>query len=181
MADLKEIQERARFIRALLDQGEVWFPNGKPRVQITDMDPAWRHNAAAFLVRHAQSYAFQYGIGEMESLFRVKARDIFGETVNIGPTPGSMAYDSVERGMEEAQAERDADPEAWLKSTTLYKALVKDLPDNAAELAKHWSDCAIRTDGGECTCWERHLSECPKRADINERCRCRDYDPEWTL
>jgi hypothetical protein len=171
MADLKEMQERARFIRALLDQGEVWFPNGKPRVQITDMDPAWRHNAAAFMLRHAQGYLFHYDLGEIATFL----------TGPLAPNPDSMAFDSLERGMEEAQDERSAAPEAWLKSTALYKALVKDLPENAAELAKHWSDCAIRTDGGACSCQERHLSECPKRADINERCRCRDYDPEWTI
>ncbi|HZB31256.1 MAG TPA: hypothetical protein VE465_13915 [Streptosporangiaceae bacterium] len=182
--------EKSRAYFAYFNQGEWWVPNGKPPIRVTDMDSAWRHNAAAFLVRRARGYLFYYGAGEIGAIFGATAREVigedngqpvFGRMVSLAPDPDSRAADALERELEQAWEERGADPEAWMKSTTLYRALVKDLPPDAAELAKHWSDCAIRTAGGECTCWERHLTECPKRGDINEICRCRDYSPEWTL
>lgn len=165
-----DIKKAARQYFAYFNQGKWWVPNGKPPVLVTDMDAAWRHNAAAFLVRRAGAYLFQYDLGELHTVWAEPS----------APSNGSAAFDSLERACDEGQEQRNADPEAWIKTTSLYQALVKDLHDGIADLAKHWSDCAIRTDAGECTCWERHVTECPKREDINARCQCRDYSPEWT-
>jgi hypothetical protein len=165
-----DIFRAARQYFSYLNQDEEWVPNGKPPVRIADMDPSWRYNAARFLARNADTYLFRYDLGELSA--------VFGDP--LSPSQGSMAMEAMEEEMDLAQTIRHHDPEAWIKSTPLYQALVKDLPDDAAELAKHWSDCAIREDGGACTCWERHVTECPKREDINEACRCRDYSPEWT-
>jgi hypothetical protein len=40
-----------------LDQGEQWKPNGKPMVQVADMDPEWRFNASRWLERNAVKIA----------------------------------------------------------------------------------------------------------------------------
>ncbi|MFB4306906.1 hypothetical protein [Actinomadura sp. GTD37] len=168
----------ARALFTLFQQGEIWLPNGKPPIQITDMDPAWRFNTARFLTRNARHYVLTYELGEHRAIWHAKAREVTGQMLSLAPSEAAAA--GVERELEAASASRAEDPEAWIKSTPLYQALMKDLPDNAGELAKHWSDCAIREDGGTCTCWERHVTECPKRSDINEMCRCRDCAPEWT-
>jgi hypothetical protein len=138
-----DITKAARQYHAYLDQGDLWVPNGKPPVRIADMDPAWRHNAAAFMVRNAKGYEFHYSLGEVLSIWGGQ----------FAPRLGSMSADAVEQGCEEAQAERAADPEAWVKTTQLYRALVKDLPDDIAEIAKHWSDCPVRNGDTECRCW----------------------------
>lgn len=55
---------------------------------------------------------------------------------------------------------RYADPEGWLKTTPLYQALVKDLPGDVAELAKHWSTCDLRTGNATtCSCADREGGE----------------------
>lgn len=168
----------SRALYSLFQQGEVWVPRDKPAVQITDMDPAWRYNAARFLTRNAPAYVLPYELGEHQSIWHAEGRDVTGQMVSLAPSEAAAA--GVERELAAASASRAQDPEAWIKSTPLYQALVDGLPKNAGELAKHWSDCAIREDGGACTCWERHVTECPKRADINQACRCRDHSPEWT-
>lgn len=142
----KALDRRARQMFAYFNQGETWFPNGKPAVAISGMDPAWRHNAAAFLVRNARAYLLQYDFGEFFSIQGVTA---------------PVAREALDQGLEEAQAERSADPEAWIKSTPLYKALVAELPegperDALARAARHWSDCPLRSgEHGTCTCPER--------------------------
>lgn len=180
----------ARQYYAYLNQGEWWVPDGKPPIRITDMDPAWRYHAARFLARNARGYLFRYDLGDLAHIWGATAREVigedngepvFGRLVSLAPTPGSRAADALEEELDLAQTRRANDPEGWIKSTDLYQALVDGLPDNVAELAKHWSDCAVRQTSGDCTCWERHVTECPKRTDINARCRCRDYSPEWTL
>lgn len=161
--------ERGRAYYAYFRQGETWIPDGKPPVAIKDMDAAWRHNAAAFLVRRARNYLFLYEVGEITSIFGGMAPEVLGEEdgqpvygrmVSTGPTPGSMAELAVESDLERARAERGADPEAWIRSTPLHKALVKGLPKEGkkkrtelAQLARHWSDCPVRTGAdGACPC-----------------------------
>lgn len=180
----------SRDLYSLLEQGEVWVPRDKPAVRISDMDPAWRYNTARFLTRNARAYVPSYELGEHLSIWGAQAREVLGEVdgeprygqmVRLAPSPGSMAESVLERELDDASRVRSEDPEAWIETTPLYRALVDGLPDNAGVLAKHWSDCSIRTEAGGCTCWQRHLRECPKRTDINETCRCLDFSPEWTL
>lgn len=134
----KELDRRSRAMYAYLSQGETWFPNAKPAIAIADMDPAWRRNAAAFLVRKARNYLLQYDFGEVFFICGGVAREVigeddgkpvFGRLVSLGPSPDSLAERLFEQGLEEAQAERSADPEAWIKTTPLYKALVAGLPE----------------------------------------------------
>jgi hypothetical protein len=126
---------------AYLDQGEQWVPKSLVPVQIADMDPIWRYNAARFLLRENPSYLFRDHLGEA---FKFWLR---------GPHRDSVAAVSLERSLKQEHAEREADPEAWLKTTALYQALVEGLPDNVAELATHWSTCPVRAGRpGECTC-----------------------------
>jgi hypothetical protein len=179
---LTNIIERSRWVYAYLNQGKLWFPNGKPAVQIADMDEAWRHNAAAFLERNPKGYALHYGFGEIASIFGATAREVIGEVngkavlggmVNIGPTPGSMAEAGVERELEESAEKRAADPETWIRTTTLHKALVAGLPTGKkkraalAALARHWSQCPVR--GGtdpECICASRTAEARADAADM---------------
>lgn len=189
MTGILGLYRRARQIHAYLDQGDVWVPDAKPPLLITDMDPVWRYNAAQFMARRGRHYLLDYDLGERltpepmvrEVIAEVDGQPVYGGWVGLGPSPDSMAADAMERGRDEASEARRRDPQAWLESTPLYRALVKDLPDGVAELAKHWSTCAVRTEAGACTCQARHLPECPKREDINACCLCWDDSPEWTI
>jgi hypothetical protein len=141
------------------DQGEQWKPNGKPMVAIADMDDAWRHNAARWLERNAAVLAAKYAAA-VHMWFAVR-----------GPDSGAAA--------------RAADPEGWIRTTALYRALVADLPsgearDALAVRARHYSTCPARIDDdATCNC---HLSECAIRDGRPELgCTCRDTTPEWTL
>jgi hypothetical protein len=110
------MQDKNRVIYALLNQADVWLPNGKPAVKITDMDESWRRNAAAYLVRTAKSHAFQYDLGLLSHI-----RD-------SGPREGTLAADRLDQDL----LRRADAPEEWLKTTPLYKALVQDLPMEGA-------------------------------------------------
>jgi hypothetical protein len=162
----------ARQYFAYFNQGEQWVPDGKPPVRIVDMDPAWRHNAARFLIRNAGAYLFRYDLGELSTIW---------DGGFLAPSVGSQADRDLDEEIDLAQTQRAGDPATWMRSTVLYQALVDGLPDNVADLARHWSDCGVRLEGGACTCWRRHVPECPKREDIAAGCRCRDFSPEWTL
>ncbi|MEV0382863.1 hypothetical protein [Nonomuraea sp. NPDC050643] len=176
-----------------LSQEATWVPNGRPPLRVSEMDAAWRHNAANWLLRQAGTLAMRFGIGEIAFIYSTTAPTVISDA-NGEPVPGpdmpvfapmgEMAQDALERELDGSQQARDADPEGWLKTTPLYQALVKDLPDNIAALARHWSDCDLRTGKGTaCTCWKRHLSECPVSGlrDITAHCHCNDNSPEWTL
>lgn len=148
-----------------LSQGETWVPNGKPPLPIADMDAAWRHNAANWLLRQAEKVSFLYSTGEIAHIFGTKGREVLGELngeiVYGNESPafaprGEMAELAVDQMLDEAWDARGAESEAWLKTTTLYQALVAGLPENVAELAKHWSGCGLRTgQGSACSCEER--------------------------
>lgn len=127
----------------LLHQGEWWHPNGRPMLRITEMDPAWRYNTAAFLLRHARS------IADAESW-----REITVASTPLGPS-GDFACEAFGQEMHQ-MAE---DPEGWLRRTPLYRALTRDLPPEGgkrrawlAELARHYSTCPRRQGHGDCTC-----------------------------
>jgi len=145
-----------------LSQGETWVPNGKPALPIADMDVTWRYNASQWLLRQAKALAWRYEMGEAAFIYGTTAPTIIadedgqpipGPDIAVFAPMGEMAQDALERELADAQEERAADPEGWLKTTTLYQALVDGLPENAAELAKHWSECDLRTgQGAACSC-----------------------------
>lgn len=176
-----------------LSQGSTWVPNGKPPLAISEMDATWRYNSANWLLRRAKALTTRYGLGEIQFIYGTTAQSVVsneagdpvaGPEVPVFAPMGEMAQDALERELDEAERARDADPEAWLKSTELYQALVKDLPGDVADLAKHWSTCDLRTGQNKaCSCWKRHLAECPvyESRDITTTCSCRDNSPEWTI
>ena len=122
--------DQARFVFWYLNQGEVWFPKGKPKVSIADMDLSWRRNAANWLVRRGRYFAFMYGTGEFSHVFSRTAEDIYGQMTNIGPTPGTMASDAVERELGRRGEEREHAPAAWIRTTALFRALVAGAGDD---------------------------------------------------
>ena len=131
-------KDRVKFVHAYLSQGEVWFPNNKPRVRIQDMDLDWRRNAANWLVRRAASLEFSYTVGEMAWLSsgcggtwrEVLGHDenlnaVLGDPVSMMPS-GDMACDAFDH----EQESRSADPAAWIQTTALYLALVDGAGDD---------------------------------------------------
>lgn len=148
-----------------LNQDQAWIPNGKPALPIKDMDATWRYNASQWLLRRAQTLAVHYEIGELAFIYGTTAPTVVGDVNGmpvLGPEiavfapRGEMAQDALERQLDDAQEARAADPEGWLKATPLYLALVDGLPENAAELATHWSNCNLRTgQGTACSCERR--------------------------
>lgn len=121
-----------------LNQGEWWYPNGLPRVLIaSEMNNGWRVNAANFLVKRAALYEFHYTTAEIVWLnsgfggvLREVVEDENGEPmvldglVSMMPS-GEMACDAFDTMMDY----RAENPEEWIKTTTLYKALIGDGSD----------------------------------------------------
>lgn len=177
METLDDTQRQAVAWYQHLSQGETWVPNGQPPLPIADMDAGWRYNAANWLLKRAETLVFLYQMGEALALSEPIGTDVLtGQPVFVEAPP------EVEFRWGSEDLERLADPEAWLKTTELYQALVSGLREDAAELAKHWSDCGLRTgQGSVCSCWQRHIIECPvySSRDISGPCHCRDNSPEW--
>jgi hypothetical protein len=178
--ELAAWKRQCQFVYAFLDQGEVWFPKGRPRVRVADMDEAWRLNTTRFMERRASYYALRYNMGEIFALSEPTMRNVVGEyagqPIEHGPAfshldlMGDLAHDAFE----------------WIRTTALYRALAAGLPNCSAALealkerAQHYSTCPQRIgQPGNCTC---HLSECAIRNGNPELgCTCRDTSPEWTL
>lgn len=110
------------FVYRYCNQGEIWFPrDGKP-VRISDMDESWRANARRFIERRAAMIELQYSLGEMAILAKpIEAFSYYQNTwVTTDSFPsGDAAMDAFENEMES----RADDPVAWLRTTTLYRAL----------------------------------------------------------
>ena len=131
-------EDRAKFIYVYLSQGEIWFPNGVPKIRIQDMDLRWRRNAANWLIRRAASWSFLYTVGEVSylmsgcnGLWREVVTDgngnpVAGPAVSMMPS-GDMACDAYES----EQMARQTDPAAWIQTTALYRALVAGAGDAA--------------------------------------------------
>jgi hypothetical protein len=119
-----------------LNQGEWWYPHQKPRVLIaTEMNDGWRRNAANLIIRHAAIYELHYASSEMNwlltglggTMLEVLGHDdngdpVLGSPVSMMPS-GDMACDAFDRELDD----RAHDPEKWIKTTTLYKALMDGL------------------------------------------------------
>lgn len=112
-----------------LNQGEWWYPNGKPRVRIaTEMGDRWRENAANWLVKNAWNFEIAYTSGEiqwLESGLGGQLIDVMTERPASMMPGGDAACDAFDALM----SERAANPEEWIKTTTLYKALVGEESD----------------------------------------------------
>lgn len=167
-----------------LNQGEWWVPK-KPRqpIRVADMDPEWRHNAARFLMRRAATLAFLYGGGEIAVMAKPAWRNVVGEDGGK-PVLGGPAFSELDMMSDAAMDAFDEhsdrmmrDPEGWLRTTQLYRALIADLPTDPAELealaerARHWSTCPARTGAGDCRCEQIRA----------EHEAAYDTTPEWTI
>lgn len=127
------------------NQDKEWAPRPpRERVSIADMDPAWRFNSAAMLLRNAAAYAERYSWGELA---------MFGD-----------APDDVQHAMECGDDERRRNPQRWMRGTQLFRALVRGLPETlgalteVAELGRHLSTCPART-AGDCGCKPGQLAD----------------------
>lgn len=135
--------QRQMGIYDYLNQGAVWLP--KPpagAVPIAEMDQEWRWNCSQLLIRNAAAHADRYGWGEILR-------------------HGSDLFDDVMADMDRWDHERRRDPQVWMRTTGLYRALVTGLPRKRGKLAtladraRHYNACQVRTGGGEhgaCTC-----------------------------
>lgn len=191
---LDEEFAKGQAVYAYFNQSKMWQPNGRPLIAITDMEEAWRHNAARWLERRATWFEVHYTFGELNGLskptWQPVAITLGGEMVDDGPLVSEL--DSMGEHASEAfdsmLEQRGADPVAWIRTTPLYRALVAGLPvgearQELADRARHWSDCPSRADAtATCECWKHHLSECAIRNGNPELgCTCCDMSPEWTI
>lgn len=95
----------------LFDQGKVWRARTGRWVRVKDMSDRWRRNTSLMLLRHAAHYAHQLSMAELVPSFR------------------SDMPDEVLSALFTADEVRSRDPEAWMRSTKLFRRMVKGLPD----------------------------------------------------
>lgn len=107
-ADGKPASITARFA-----QGKWWLKRDGTYAAIADMSPGHRYNSAALLMRRARVIAFRHAFA-----FAGEAAAHDG---------GEMAHDSLEQIAGELTDQAMDDPQAWLRGTTLYKALTEGL------------------------------------------------------
>lgn len=146
---IKEWVKPARWYR-YFHQDRHWVPEGRPAVEIAQMDASWRYNCTRYLERNALSYARRYSDG-------CRAEELL--LTLTGTTLGEVP-EAVLDHLEACAYEAKADPVAWIKTTPLYRALAAELPTKGKALRKlgersrHWGDCPRRTALGapECTC-----------------------------
>ena len=97
-------EDAPRTIRALFEQG-VWWKGADGWIRVADMHPTHRLNAAALLRRDAGGYAERVNLSELTLMGRLNAPD--------------EVVDDWIREMEW----RHKDPEWWMRSTALHRAL----------------------------------------------------------
>lgn len=131
-----------------VEQGEWWKPNGKPWIRIAEMDKAWRFNASRWLDRNAARFLNR----ATDSMMVFLAAEL--------PGMSEMNAYIFENQLDRLLAATD-DPAQWIRDTSLYRALVADLPTKRGKLerlaarAQHWSSCPVRTDQlATCRCAE---------------------------
>lgn len=106
---------RPQSLPALFAQGKHWRRADGTWVRVKDMHPAHRANAARMLLRDAAEYAQAVSVASL--------------SLSLG------APDEVLESAYQEDMAREASPVAWMRSTKLYRRLVKGLPtiddDNA--------------------------------------------------
>jgi hypothetical protein len=120
-----------QFVYKYLNQGEYWYPNGVPRLPITEMNKQWRTNAIRWLERNAEDFLSNYKIGELEALSSSIYMEVIeeqnGEPVYVGEPLSHMDIMS-DNGFDtyiDYTNEAEANPVAWIRETSLHKALVE--------------------------------------------------------
>lgn len=128
---IDEFRQKAAVWYAYLGQGKVWYDRAGQRLVIADMPLRYRENCCRFLERRARNLETWYTLGEIGQMHRlvptivghIDGRDIEGPPIDIGPEIGSMADDAIQQ----SQDERARNPERWLRTTELYRALAGEL------------------------------------------------------
>lgn len=136
---LSEFEQRTIATYAYLNQAEWWHPRPpRPPVRIAEMNAGWRSNAARWFEGRARYLAFHYNFGEVFSLarpggYRVVLGEADGRVVLGGRLSNfDLMPDCVMDDLDRWQAEREADAVAWLRETSLYRALVSGLTEAVA-------------------------------------------------
>jgi hypothetical protein len=169
-----------------LNQGKVWLPNGRPAVAIADMGREWRYNASRWMERRVEYFALAYSAGEILFLAMPMYTEVLAWGLDIGDvlgrrlSPLDLMSEAAQDDMDRWADLRYANPATWLKTTTLYQALVADLPasrkklDQIAERAKHYTGCPQREQSGaDCDCVNL-------AAIVNNEREIANGTPEWT-
>lgn len=186
--DLDAYLKKARAYYAYFNQGEMWKPDKRPFVRVADMDEVWRFNTTRWLERNAHTFATRYGVGEVSSLSEPLYQNVVdarGNAAFVGPmlSEFDVMSDRFQEDVAQWDEDRIADPVAWIRTTTLYRALAEGLPTEGAELegltarAKHWSTCPVRlSPEASCNCTPNPATQRLRTAKLP----C-DQSPEWTL
>lgn len=129
MSSMPDVEEQCLLTYRYLNQGEWWKPKEREPIRVIDMDDRWRGNAARWMIRRAAYFGQLYTFGEVFSLAlpigrevinHVDGRDVLGRTL----TGHDLMPESAADDMAAWQEERSADPVAWIRTTTLYRALL---------------------------------------------------------
>lgn len=127
---------RPKSLPALFAQGKHWRRSDGTWVRVKDMHPAHRANAARMLLRDAAGWAQKVSMATL-----------------------SMPLDSSDDVLDALGKdwERTGNPEKWMRSTKLYRRLVKGLPRDAVvtvsgpgiaeQVMGCCGDCVERCDG----------------------------------
>ncbi|MFI7042642.1 hypothetical protein ACIBI0_38695 [Microbispora rosea] len=126
----EDMVAKARTWAGYLNQGETWIPATGVPVKVMDMDQGWRSNAARWLLRRAGVLEFYCTFAEVQRLTSMTGQAVLGEDEHgnpvLGPPEIIPLSDHVEDALMREMDQRADDPQAWLKTTTLYRALVAD-------------------------------------------------------
>lgn len=99
---------RPKSLPRLFAQGKWWRRSSGEWVRVRDMHPAHRANAARLLLRDAADWAQKVAVAELRWMV---------------DAPEDLIVAAYEQ-----DRVRTADPVAWMRSTKLYRRLVKGLP-----------------------------------------------------
>lgn len=108
-------------ITARFAQSIWWRKRDNSWIAIADMSPGHRYNTAAMLMQAAPLHAVRHA---MAFACDVGAHD-----------GGEMAHDALEGISDELNEQAFSDPRAWLRGTTLYRALTAGLKVRGAGAA----------------------------------------------
>jgi len=142
IGEFASVVHRMRLRTAIYDQDKQWRTGTGEMVDIAAMEPEHRLNTVLMLMRNAALVAQQYEMG-------------WSWYMAVTGAPDDVC---AEADREDEQRSRD--PQGWLLSTRLVRALIAELPTDALEFAmlerraKHWPTCPIRQGDIKmpCTC-----------------------------
>lgn len=106
-------------------QGEWWQQKDETWIRVADMTPRHRGNSARMILRHAAVVSA-----------RLKRAERFRLWVEMASPMGPSEISGIKHDIDERARERTQDPQKWMRSTALFKALADGLTgDDARGLA----------------------------------------------